>query len=134
MFGKYSIEGKTVNQVLSEQKKFDDDKAAPLLGSWTCNPIFSGEAYPSDRVIFIFNPNHTETVLFTAPKTSPRRELYRFSFNGSGLDEENPKGLSYFDSVSLSGGILRIERGTEKSQYNEWTNLMWPDMFTCRRG
>ncbi len=132
MFGKYSIEGKTVNQVLSEQKKFDDEKTAPLLGSWTCSVIFGQQAYPNDHAVFTFNPNHTETVLFTGPKPQRHPEHYHFGFNGSTLEEEDQWGY-YLDSVNLSSGILRIERAVQKSGSSEGGAVMWPDVFTCRR-
>jgi hypothetical protein len=133
VFGKYSIEGKTVDQVLSEQKKFDDAKTEPLFGSWVCSLVIVGQfAYPNDRVVFTFNPNHTETVLFTAPKTPPRRERYRFSFDGSGLDEETAD-VSYLDSVDLSRNNLKISRGMQHFAYNGWVTVMWPYEFTCKR-
>jgi len=134
VFGKYSIEGKTINQVLSEQKKFDDDKTAPLFGSWTCSVVFGqqAQAYPKVRAIFTFNPNHNETVLFTGPKPQRRPEHYHFGFDGSTLDEENQWGYN-LDSINLSGGILRIDRAVQKFGSNEPVTVMWPDVFTCRR-
>jgi hypothetical protein len=133
VFGKYSIEGETVNQVLSEQKKFDDDKTAPLFGSWICSLVIVGQfAYPNDRVVFTFNPNHTETVLFTAPKRPPRRERYHFGFDGDTLDEGTADG-SYLDWVDLSRNTLQITRGMQKLAYNGWVTVMWPYEFTCKR-
>jgi hypothetical protein len=132
LFGKYSIEGKTVNQVLAEQKEFDDAKTAPLLGSWICSFTSHGRIDPHERVIFSFNANDTETVLFMGRQPQRRPERYHFGFDGTTLDEEGQWGF-YLDSVNLSGPTLRIERATQKSGTAEGGTVMWPDVFTCRR-
>jgi hypothetical protein len=101
-----------------------------ILGSWMCSD--SG-ATGSGRVVVAFKSNHIETLNWTQPKIYGRPSSFYFTFNGYTLDEKTRTHDVYSDSVTLSGGTLRITR------ISMWTSLgglaVMPDreIFTCTR-
>jgi hypothetical protein len=101
-----------------------------ILGSWMCS---DSRAIGSGRVVIAFKSNHIETLNWTQPKIYGRPSSFYFTFNGYTLDEKTRTHDAYSDSVTLSGGTLRITR------ISMWTSLgglaVMPHLetFTCRR-
>jgi hypothetical protein len=128
----YHPHGKTVEQILTDQRDYDvtQKRAAArsltrILGSWRCS---GGLFAPSHHFVITFNSNHIETISTATPQGE---YSVPFDFDGFSLDE---KGKPEFQSwVALSGGVLRITRIAASNQYGELETMPHRDISTCRR-
>jgi len=128
----YQPNGNTVQQIIRDERAYDakqqvanDRMFRQILGSWAClGSAFADGEHP----VFTFAPNHIETISTTSPKGQ-----YSMPFDLTSYTLHEKGDPEFLDTITLTGGILRITRIAQRDNEGEMAALPSHSIYTCRR-